>query len=260
MQLEGKVALVTGGTRGIGRGIAEAYLREGAMVAINGRTPDKGEQTLKEFDAGDRAAFLQGDVMSQADVDAVVDGTVERFGKIDILVNNAGGSYAEANKAVADIDPQDFENVLRWNVMSTFWATKRALKYMIPQNFGRIINMSSVEGKHGKPTISPYVTSKHAINGFTKAVAKEVAQYNITCNVLCPGLIITDVFMAEGPGMAESLGITLDQLIDIFVAESAIKRTNTVEEVALVAVALATDTAAGITGSAYNIDGGTAAY
>ncbi|HEY3258785.1 MAG TPA: SDR family NAD(P)-dependent oxidoreductase, partial [Pseudonocardiaceae bacterium] len=89
MQLEGKVALITGGTRGIGRGIAEAYLREGAKVAINGRNKDKGEQALKEFDAGDRAVFLQGDVMSQADIDAVVDGTVDRFGRIDILVNNA---------------------------------------------------------------------------------------------------------------------------------------------------------------------------
>jgi 3-hydroxybutyrate dehydrogenase/3-oxoacyl-[acyl-carrier protein] reductase len=198
--------------------------------------------------------------MSQADIDAVVDGTVDRFGRIDILVNNAGGSYGDANKTVVDIDPEAFENMLRWNVMSTVLGTKRALHHMIPQRFGRIINMSSVEGKHGKPTISAYVTCKHAINGFTKAVAKEVAQHNITCNALCPGLILTDVLMAEGPHMAEAMGISMDQLIEIFVAESAIKRTNTVEEVALIAVALATDTAAGITGSLYNIDGGTAAY
>jgi NAD(P)-dependent dehydrogenase (short-subunit alcohol dehydrogenase family) len=131
---------------------------------------------------------------------------------------------------------------------------------MIPQGFGRIINMSSVEGKHGKPGISAYVTSKHAINGFTKSVAKEVAQYNITANSLCPGLIITDIFLAEGPSAAEAMGITLDQLIEMFTAESAIKRTNTVEEVASVAVLLATDMAGGITGALYSIDGGTAAY
>jgi NAD(P)-dependent dehydrogenase (short-subunit alcohol dehydrogenase family) len=258
MQLEGKVALVTGGTRGIGRGIAEAYLREGAKVAVNGRSKDKGEQALADLDAGDRAVFLQGDVMQQDDVNAIVDGTVERFGRIDILVNNAGGSYDNAN--VIDANPETFENVLRWNVMSTFWATKRALQHMIPQQFGRIINMSSVEGKHGKPGISAYVTSKHAINGFTKSVAKEVAQYGITCNALCPGLIITDVFLSEGPSAAEAMGITLDQFIEMFTAESAIKRTNTVEEVAAIAVVLATDVAGGITGSLYNIDGGTAAY
>src|SRR6476620_11452933 len=232
MQLDGKVALVTGGTRGIGRGIAEAYLREGAMVAVNGRNKAKGEQALQEFAAGDRAAFLQGDVMKQSDVEAIVDATV------------------------VDANPESFEAVLRWNVMSTFWATQRALKHMIPQRFGRIINMSSVEGKHGKPGISAYVTSKHAINGFTKSVAKEVAQYNITANSLCPGLIITDIFLAEGPSAAEALGITLDQFIEMFTAESAIKRTNTVEEVAAVAVLLATDTDGGLNGALYSIDGG----
>ena len=257
-QLEGKVALVTGGTRGIGRGIAEAFLREGAKVAVNGRSKDKGEQALTEMGAGDRAAFLSGDVMKLDDVNAIIDGTVERFGRIDILVNNAGGSFDNAN--VVDANPESWEAVLRWNVMSTFWATQRALRHMIPQSFGRIINMSSVEGKHGKPGISAYVTSKHAINGFTKSVAKEVAQYNITCNSVCPGLIITDIFLAEGPSAAEAMGLTLDQLIELFTAESAIKRTNTVEEVAAVAVLLATDTAAGITGSMYSVDGGTAAY
>jgi 3-hydroxybutyrate dehydrogenase len=258
MQLDGKVALVTGGTRGIGRGIAEAFVREGAKVAINGRSKEKGDQALDEIGAGDQVTFLQGDVTEQSEVQAIVDGTVDAFGRIDILVNNAGGSFDNAN--VVDANPASFEAVLRWNVMSTFFATQRALHHMIPQRSGRIINMSSVEGKHGKPGISAYVTSKHAINGLTKSVAKEVAQYNITCNALCPGLVITDIFMAEGPSAAEAMGITLDQLIEMFTAESAIKRTNTAEEIAAVAVLLASDIAAGITGSLYNVDGGTAAY
>src|SRR3954452_9193967 len=97
MQLEGKVALVTGGTRGIGRGIAEGYLREGAKVAINGRSKDKGAQALQEMGAGDNAVFLQGDVMNMDEVNAIVDGTVDHFGRIDILVNNAGGSFDNAN-------------------------------------------------------------------------------------------------------------------------------------------------------------------
>jgi 3-hydroxybutyrate dehydrogenase/3-oxoacyl-[acyl-carrier protein] reductase len=258
MQLDGKVALITGGTRGIGRGIAEAFLNEGARVAINGRSADKGKQTLGEIGAGDRAVFLAGDVTRKQDVFGVVDATVDHFGRIDILVNNAGGSMNNAN--VADMDEDAWEAIITWNVHSTFWATKRALKYMIPQSSGRVLNMSSVEGKHGKPGIAAYVTSKHAINGFTKGVAKEVASSGITVNALCPGLILTDIFMAEGPSAAEAMGITLDELIEVFVADSAIKRTNTVEEVAAVAVLLASDLAAGITGSLYSIDGGSSAY
>lgn len=258
MQLQDKVALVTGGTAGIGRGITAAYLREGASVVINGRNQDKGERVLAELGAGGKAAFLKGDVMVEEDVVRLVDATVERFGRIDILVNNAGGAWD--NKNVAEADGATFEAVLRFNVMSTFWATKRALHYMVPQGFGRILNMSSVEGKQGKGGISSYVTAKHAINGFTKSVAKEVAEHNITCNALCPGLIITDIFLETGPSAAAAMGITFDELITMFTSESAIKRTNTVEEVAAVAVLLATDVAGGITGSLYNIDGGTSAY
>lgn len=258
MQLDGKVALVTGGTRGIGRGIAEAFLREGASVVVTGRDEEKGAQALEEMDAGDRAAFLRGDVLRREEVDAVVDGTVDRFGRIDILVNNAGGSSDNAN--VIDTTDETWDTVVTWNIHSTFWGTRRALTHMVPQGSGRIINMSSVEGKHGKPGISAYVTCKHAINGFTKSVAKEVASSGITVNALCPGLIITDIFLREGPSAAEAMGITFDELIETFVAESAIKRTNTVEEVAAVAVLLASDVGAGITGSLYSIDGGTAAY
>ena len=258
MQLEGKVAAISGASRGIGRGIAEAYLREGARVAISGRSKEKGQQALDEMGAGENAIFLAGDVRERGDVEAFIDGTVERFGRIDILVNNAGGASNNAN--VVDHTDESWMNIIALNVHSTFFATRRALHHMIPQQYGRIINMSSVEGKHGKPGISAYVTSKHAINGFTKACAKEVAGAGITVNCLCPGLVITDQFMSEGPTAAEAMGITLDELIQMFVGESAIKRTNTVEEVAAIAVVLATDVAAGITGSLYNIDGGSAAY
>ena len=118
---------------------------------------------------------------------------------------------------------------------------RRALHYMIPQQWGRIINISSVEGKHGKPGVSTYVTAKHAINGLTKSCAQEVGPLGITVNALCPGAIETDVMMAEGPGAAEAMGLTYQGLLDWFAEESAIKRLNTVEEVAEVAVLLASD-------------------
>jgi 3-hydroxybutyrate dehydrogenase len=258
VQLEGKVAAISSGNRGIGRGIAEAFLREGASVVISGRDEEKGAKALAEMGAGDRAIFVRADALSQAETEGFVDTTVEHFGRIDVLVNNAGGTKDSA--PVADLADDAWVDVITWNVHSTFWATRRALKYMIPANAGRVINMSSVEGKHGKPGISPYVTSKHAINGFTKACAKEVAGHGITVNALCPGLIMTDIVMTNGANAAAAMGITFDEMVDLFVQDSAIKRPNTVEEVAAVAVLLASDAAGGITGSLYSIDGGSAAY
>ncbi len=258
MDLEGKVAAITGGTRGIGRAIAEAFHREGASVVINGRSVEKGEQALQEMGGGDRLHFISADVKTREGVESIIDGTVERFGRIDILVNNAGGA---ANHApVAQLTDESMQDALVWNLWSTFWGMRRALHYMIPQQWGRIINISSVEGKHGKPGVSTYVTSKHAINGLTKSCAQEVGPLGITVNALCPGAIETDVMMAEGPGAAEAMGMTYQGLLDWFAEESAIKRLNTCEEVAEVAVLVASDLGGGITGSQISIDGGTAAY
>jgi 3-hydroxybutyrate dehydrogenase len=258
MKLEGRTATITGGTRGIGRGIAEAFLAEGANVVLNGRSQEKGEQALRDIDAGERAMFVAGDVMKQDEVEHLIDATVERYGRIDILVNNAGGG--ENFAPCVDLSDETWNSVITWNLHATFWATRRALRTMIPQQWGRVINISSVEGKHGKPSMSPYVAAKHAINGFTKSVAKEVGTLGITVNALCPGLIITDIVRAGGPQTAEAMGMTFDEMIDLFAQESALKRTNTVEEVAAMAVLLASDVGGGITGAMLSIDGGTAAY
>ena len=257
-ELEGKVAAVTGGTRGIGRGIAEIFIANGAKVVINGRSPEKGALALAEMNAGDALHFISADVKTREGCEEIVDGTVERYGKIDILVNNAGGASNHA--PVAQLTDESFQDALVWNLWSTFWGMRRALHYMIPQTSGRIINMSSLEGKHGKPGIATYVTAKHAINGLTKSCAHEVGTLGITVNSLCPGAIETDIMMAEGPGAAASMGITYQGLLDAFAAETAIKRLSTVEEVAAVALLLASDAGAGITGSMISIDGGTAAY
>jgi len=131
VQLQDKVALVTGGTRG-SADVSPRPICARAGVAINGRSRDKGDQALAEFGAGDGAIFLADDVMSQAELNGVVDRTVRHFGRLDILVNNAGGSCDNAN--VANASPESFENVLRWNVLSTFWATKRGLHHVIPSN------------------------------------------------------------------------------------------------------------------------------
>ena len=122
------------------------------------------------------------------------------------------------------------------------------------------LNLSSVEGKHGKAGIAAYVAAKHAINGLTKSAAKEVGMLGITVNAICPGLIPTDALRENGPAAAAAMGLTLDELIAQYARESAIKRSNTVEEVAAVAVLIASDAAAGITGALISVDGGTAAY
>ena len=207
---------------------------------------------------GDRVHYIAADVKTRDGVESIVDGTVKRFGRIDILVNNAGGATNHA--PVAQLTDDAFGDALTWNLWSTFWGMRRALNYMIPQQWGRILNISSLEGKHGKPGVSTYVTAKHAINGLTKSCAQEVGTLGITVNALCPGAIETDVMMAEGPSAAAAMGLTYQGLLDWFAEEAAIKRLNTCEEVAEVAVLVASDIGAGITGSMISIDGGTAAY
>jgi 3-hydroxybutyrate dehydrogenase/3-oxoacyl-[acyl-carrier protein] reductase len=256
MRLEGKVAAITGGTRGIGRGIAEAIVAEGGKVAINGRSEEKGQQALAEMDAGDRAIFVQGNVLVQADVNRLVDTTVEHFGTIDILVNNAGGSSGFA--PVGQMSDEAWEECLDWCLNHTFWATRRALQTMEPKRSGRIINISSVEGRHAnKAAVSHYITNKHAINGLTRAVAFEYGPLGITCNAICPGAIETDIMKTAGPQAAEAMGITYDEFLASYANESSIKRLNTVAEVAAMAVLLCSPEGGGINGAVLDVHGGT---
>jgi len=258
MKLEGRIAAVTGGSAGIGRGIAEAYLAEGASVAVMARNAEKAEKMLAEVGAGDRLIFIQGDAMDQASVEGFVDQTAAHFGRVDILINNAGG--AGDLQPTISLSDESFDECMKWNVYSTFWCTRRALKYMAEQSWGRIINISSMEGKHGKPVLTAYTTAKHAINGMTKSVAREVGTQGITVNAICPGLVITDIVRDNGPNTAEAMGMTFDEMVDLFSKEAAIERPNTVEEVAAVAVLLASDLGGGITGALMSVDGGTAQY
>ncbi len=258
MQLEGRVAAVTGGTAGIGRGIAEAFLAEGAQVALMARNRDKAERVLAELDVGDRAVFIAGDAMVQAEVEGFIDQAVEHFGRLDVLVNNAGG--AGDLQPLVDLSDEAFDLAIKWNLYSTFWATRRALPGMLERGFGRIINISSVEGKIGKPVFTAYTAAKHAVNGLTKSLAQEVSAQGVTVNAICPGLVITDIVKDNGPATAEAMGLSFDEMVDLFAQESAIKRPNTVEEVAAVAVLLASDAGGGITGATLSVDGGTAPY
>lgn len=257
VDLKGKVAAITGGTRGIGRGIAEILLSAGASVAINGRNPEKGQQALDEIDAGDKAIFVAGDVTKQKDVETFIGRTIEHFGKIDILVNNAGGSGGFA--PVSALSDEAWQEAASWILHSAFWATRAALQDMEPRAWGRVINISSVEGKQAnKENVAHYITFKHALNGFTKAVAFENGAKGITSNAISPGAIETDLMKEAGPAAAESAGITYEQFKEDYAQDAAIKRLNTVDEVAGLALFLCSDMGAGITGGILPVDGGTA--
>ncbi len=261
MKLEGKVAAITGGTAGLGRGIAEAFLAEGAKVALMARNPEKGAKVVAELEAeygAGKAVFIAGDVMQQADVEGFVDGAIEAHGTLDILVNNAGG--AGDLQPFQNLSDETFDETMKWNVYSTFWASRRALPTMLDKSDGRIINISSMEGKHGKPVLTAYSAAKHAVNGMTKSLAREVGAQGVTVNAICPGLVITDIIKNNGPETAKAMGMEFEEMIDTFAQEAAIKRPNTVEEIAAMALLLASREGAGITGATLSVDGGTAQY
>jgi len=257
--LDRRVAVITGGTRGIGRGIAEAFHAHGGTVVISGKSADKGAQAVDEMGGGDRIHFVACDVRNGAELDSLIDGAAERFGSIDILVNNAGGT--DGFNLVHAMTDEAWQNALEWNINAVFRGSRRALNHMIERGWGRIINISSVEGKQGnKAAVSHYITNKHAINGLTKAVAFEYGQQGITCNAICPGAIETDIMKIAGPAAAAQAGISYEQFLDNYAQESAIKRLNTVDEVAAMALLLAGELGAGITGALLNVDGGTAQW
>ncbi|HMK10683.1 MAG TPA: SDR family NAD(P)-dependent oxidoreductase [Acidimicrobiales bacterium] len=258
-KLEGKVACITGGTRSIGRGMADAFVREGALVVVNGRNAEKGKQCLDEMGAGDRAAFFAGDASKQADVEGLIDFTIDHFGHLDICCLNSGGVLATA--PVAQMSDEEWKLEVDWNLNHVFWGMRRALQHMIPRTYGRIIVTSSVEGKLGKPGIPGYAATKHAVNGLVKAAAHEVGTLGITVNSVLPGLIETDIVRETGPQSATMMGLpSYEAMLDLFAQESAIKRLNTVEEVAAVAVLLASDAGRNITGTMFPVDGGTMPY
>ncbi len=258
-KLEGKVACITGGTRSIGRAIADAFLAEGATVVVNGRDEAKGQQCLEEMNAGDRAAFYAGDVSKQGAVEGLIDFTIEKYGKLDICCLNSGGVQNTA--PVMMMTDEEWNLEIDWNLNHVFWGMRRALNHMVPRGSGRIIVTSSVEGKLGKPGISGYVATKHAVNGLVKAAAHETGTTGVTVNAILPGLIETDIVRATGPASATAMGLPSYQaLIDLFAGESAIKRPNRVEEVAAVAVLMASDGAKNMTGCLFPVDGGTMPY
>ena len=244
MLLDGKVALVTGGSRGIGRAIAVALAREGAKVAINFAGNEKAAEETKALveQAGSEAILLKADV-SDKDADAaLIDTIIKTYGKIDILVNNAG---ITRDNLMLRMKEDDFDAVIDTNLRSVFYLTKAAAKSMMKKRTGRIINMSSVVGLTGNAGQVNYAAAKAGVLGITKSAAKELASRGITVNAVAPGFIETDMTDVLSDTVKESL-----------LHEIPLKRMGEPKDVANAVLFLASDQSAYITGQVIHVDGG----
>jgi 3-oxoacyl-[acyl-carrier protein] reductase len=245
--LSGKVALVTGGSRGIGRAISLALAAHGAKVAINyASNAAAAGETARTIGAASAAIALAGDVGNPVLAAALVAETIKAFGRIDILVNNAG---VTADDLILRMSEAEWDKVIDTNLKGTFNVTKAAIRPMVRQRFGRVISVSSVAGIVGNAGQANYSAAKAGMIGFTKAIAKEVASRNITANVIAPGFIDTEM----------TKDLTDAQRAEIM-RMVAVGRTGKPEDVAPAAVFLASDEAAYVTGHVLTVDGGLVMY
>ena len=254
MRLEGKVALVTGGGRGIGRAIALALARAGADVAVTARSVAEIEAVAREIRAlGRKAAALPADVGDRLRVDASVETAGQRLGPVQILVNNAGMAVSAK---LGDIDDTLWDRHLRVNLTGAFYASRAALPGMLAAGWGRIVNVASVAGRQGYPYVAAYVASKHGLLGLTRALALEVVQTGITVNAICPGYVASDLTWESARRIQAKTGRSYDEAVQSLAAFSPQRRLIEPEEVAAIAVYLASEEARGVTGQAWNVDGG----
>ncbi|MFD8009291.1 SDR family NAD(P)-dependent oxidoreductase [Streptomyces sp. NPDC058955] len=254
MDLTGKTALVTGGTRGIGLAIAHTLLAHGAQVVITGRREEHGEKALGRLGAGDDVTFCFADATRRPDAERAVDTVVDRYGRLDIVVNNVGGATDFAT--VADITDDTWHRTLALNVDSALYTIRHALTRLVPQRSGRVINISSMEGRDPDPGLCAYAAAKHALIGLTRVLAKEVGPHGITANCVCPGAVETDWVAEQGPKAARVLGTDYAGLIRHFTGRTATGRLTRPEEVAAAVLLLASHEGSGITGSCLSVDGG----
>jgi NAD(P)-dependent dehydrogenase (short-subunit alcohol dehydrogenase family) len=252
--LAGKVAVVTGGANGIGRASVELFVAEGASVMIADMDADRGVALADALGAG--AVFQRTDVSKREEVQALVDGAVERFGRLDIMFNNAGVA-GKMYPSFLDDDLADYERVIGVNLMGVVYGTQFAARRMAKTGGGAIINSASIAGMLPGFTLMQYRSSKFAVIGFSKAVAIDLAQYGVRVNVLAPGSIKTGLTDFGEPGMTADDIVRIRARTDkVFMSYQPLKRQGSPADVAEAALFLASDRAAQITGVVLPVDGG----
>ena len=242
------IVLITGALTGIGRATALAFAKEGATVVVSGRREPEGEALaaeLKTQGAAD-AAFIRADVREEADVRALVEQTVTRFGRLDVAVNNAGTEGQ--NGPIAEQSAENYDAIFDTNVRGVLFSLKHEMRAMLAQGSGAIVNLSSVAGLIGFAGASVYVASKHAVEGLTKSAALEGAAAGVRVNAVAPGPVQTDM-------MERFLGRNEDAKAGLLAAIPA-KRAGTADEIAQTIVFLASDKARYLTGQSLAVDGG----
>jgi NAD(P)-dependent dehydrogenase (short-subunit alcohol dehydrogenase family) len=241
---EDKVVLVTGGTSGIGKATAIKFARAGAKVVVSGRREKEGAEVVNEITKlGGEAAFVRGDVAKDADIQAMVQLTVEKFGKLDVAFNNAGvewtGPLDQATEA-------EYRRVFDINVWGVLNSMRHEIPAMLKNGGGAIVNTSSVAGHVGLAQVSVYIASKHAVEGLTKSVALEFAKQNIRVNAVAPGIVATEMFDRFAG----------DELRDQIISTVPVARVGAAEEIATAVLYLASDAAKFTTGTSLIVDGG----
>jgi NAD(P)-dependent dehydrogenase (short-subunit alcohol dehydrogenase family) len=248
--LDGKSAIVTGGTSGIGAAVAEAFVQQGARVVIAGRREEEGRAIEKRIGA----RFIRADVSSEADVKAMVGQTVEWFGRLDCLVNNAG--IPAPMISIADVDVAAIDQVLAVNVKGVLLGVKHAAPVMLAQRSGSIINISSMAALRGGLSGHVYSASKGAVSALTRSAAAELGEKGVRVNSISPGAIVTGIF-GKNAGLEGSKADKVAGLVkDAFAAVQPIARAGMPDDVAQAAVFLASDGSSFITGQDIVVDGG----
>ena len=238
-----KIALITGGGGGIGSAIAKHFSSKGIKVVIVDI-----DNSVKPFAESLGGSFFECDLTDLSSIDMLMD----QVGDVDILVNNAGMQYVES---VENYPDEMWVKLIQIMLIAPFKLTKRVIPYMRSAQWGRIINISSIQGLVGSPYKSAYVSAKHGIIGLTKSVAQEVGQDGITVNAICPAFVRTKLVEKQVPGLMKSYNMTEQEVIkNVMLKTASIKRLIEPEEVANMAYFLTSDEAGAMTGSAYNID------
>lgn len=259
--LKGKTAIVTGSTSGIGLGIAEGLAKEGVNLVLNGFGDAAEIETIRAGLAskfGVKVTYDGADMSKPDQIAAMCQKAMADHGGVDILVNNAGIQFV---CPVDEFPTEKWDAILAINLSAAFHATKAVLPYMKSKNWGRIINVASAHALVASPFKSAYVASKHAILGFSKTVALEVAEKGITVNSICPGYVLTPLVEKQIPDTAKARGITEDEVKrNVLLAAQPTKQFVTTEQVAGTAIFLCSDAAASITGSHIAVEGGWTAH
>jgi NAD(P)-dependent dehydrogenase (short-subunit alcohol dehydrogenase family) len=255
MKLSGKVAVITGGGRGIGREIALNFAKEGARVVICSKSKDELDKVALEIENnGGQVLSVLADISNEKEVDRLVQTAIDNFRGIDVLVNNAG--ITGPKTTVLNTDYQDWLQTFAINLNGAFLCSKYALTHMVKQKYGKIINISSTAGKKGGSHIAPYCASKAALISLTQSLAAEVGRDGVYVNAICPGAIKTQMLTEGIAELAEHKGLTYDFMENRFIQISSLGRLATASEVAHLALFLASEASSGITGETITVSAG----